>query len=416
MAWRTWTGKNRRRSVLLCVLGVLVLGYGLPITVQIISHLSGKQPVGTSYLEDFRFGSVAFLPTDSQLFITDGAGTAFVWDAATGERVQTMQTGLSGPNDMLVESADGHVILADRTGRVETWNPETGDRVYRAARTDGAPNDSVRLLPDGKRIILAGTQGILWDFSGNSADGQLPVYERIREDYRFLRSSTARNSSLVATSVAERVRRGYQTRAVMLWDADTGQLMTTHYRWGNRFAVLSPDGKQLALGTRYDTIEFWDVEADRLLHRLQTGQAANCIWGEPAFSPNTPIVVVPRTVIVNLHEERRSIVHRFKEPIRVSAQWFVDWFQGRGHARSADAGTGVRKNVMLYFYDTRTWELVGEFEVERGSVNLISSEVGYSSNGSRLFSVAFADPGVSTLKVWDVGDLTGPQRSEFQER
>ena len=416
MAWRIGAGKNRRRTILIGVLAILVLGYGIPIAVQLISLLSESQPVRAIYLEDFRFGSAAFLPTSSQLFVTDGKGAAFVWDVVTGERVKSMQTGLSGPADMLVESVDGHVILADQAGRVEKWNPETGERLLRLDRTDGVPNDSVRLLPDGKRIILAGTRGVLWDFSGNSADRGLPVYERIRDDFRYMRSSIARDSSLVATSVAERVRRGYQTRAVMVWDADTGQLKTTYHRWGNRFAVLSPDGKQLALGAHHDRIEFWNVETERRLHRLETGQAFNCIWGEPVFSPNGPIVAVPRTVIVNLQDEQRSIVHRFQEPIRVSAQWFADRLQGRNHARLADAGTGIQKDVSLHLYDTRTWELVGEIEAERGSVNLVSSEIGFSPDGNRLYSAAYADPGVSALKVWDVGDLTGAQRGEPLEQ
>jgi WD40 repeat protein len=191
--------------------------------------------------------SVAFSPDGSR--IASGIDTTVrVWNAASGERVATLE-GHSGEVSSVAFSPDGSRIASgseDKTVRI--WDAATGECV---AKLEGHSDyvTSVAFSPDGSRIASGSEDETVrvW----NAASGECVA--------------TLKGHSNVVTSVAfspdgSRIASGNRAKTVRVWDAATGECVAKlegHPREVSSVA-FSPDGSRIASGSDDRTVRVWN--------------------------------------------------------------------------------------------------------------------------------------------------------------
>lgn len=217
----------------------------------------------------------------------DREGKIHVWKIAdlkqTSKPWRTLtQTAKQGRMETL--SADGHTVAIEENSRiVHLWNvinTEYQQTLYDLPRKSNTTRTitGLRFSPDGKTIVTGNQEEIrLWDTkTGN--EFALCIHDRSTDSIVFLFSP---DSSILISACGRAVidfddrelrtaPGSYITRiysenyggTFQLWNAKTGELLSTHTGHTNRIKTLafSSDGKTLATGGADGTILLWDWE------------------------------------------------------------------------------------------------------------------------------------------------------------
>src|SRR5262249_16823682 len=99
-------------------------------------------------------------------------GTSIIWDAATGEALQTL-VGDTGPVMSVVWSPDGKRVLTasrDRTARI--WDASTGSNMLVLAGPETGPRINAAWSSDGSQVVTAAEDGRVevWEVWQTRAD------------------------------------------------------------------------------------------------------------------------------------------------------------------------------------------------------------------------------------------------------
>jgi len=243
---------------------------------------------------DKRVTSVNFSPNGEILASGSADGSLRLWDAATGQELHK----LFGHTSQIIGvaySPDGTTLASGSSdGSIKFWDAATGQELHSLTRKIGryfsmvfSPSKSIfpqevyftiknldpkelGLDPNGvmevegvrgtfqelRAGIESGNTRIIW--VGNTRLGRIEVQELRALDKNNQGDS---NSSILATSSID--------GSVKLWDAVSGQLlstMTQHVGEVNDLAFY-PDGSFLASGS--GDVKYWDVETGRVLRILK---------------------------------------------------------------------------------------------------------------------------------------------------
>jgi WD40 repeat protein/class 3 adenylate cyclase len=218
---------------------------------------------------------VEFSPNGRHL-ITGGSEDSLLWDIGhQGSREQATVGGDDFMNSVTY-SPDGSLLLTTSSDGVATlWDASSG----RAVRTfpDHDASWDAAFGPDGRSFVTSGIQGspVLWDVTSGGATRVLDVEGWIAS------VAVSPDGTTIATAVGIA---GQQT-ALVLWDASSGERVTTLDEDPGEIDDLefSPDGTLLAGASATENVTVWELSSGEALRSLSAGDEHT--WGV-AFSPD----------------------------------------------------------------------------------------------------------------------------------
>jgi WD40 repeat protein/serine/threonine protein kinase len=258
------------------------------------------QCVHASY-SDFVWAS-AFRP-DGKMVATAGWKTIWLWDAATGKQIRSLQ-GHTDNVSRLAFNADGTRLASggmDRTVRL--WETATGKEVA-CFRGETSFIQSLAFSPNGQWVASVGGDGVLrlWDvvhgappLTLRGTDGMWPSNVIFSPDAQLLYSFCGHSGSGTPAGID-------------VWDWRSDKQRATLPGSEGRFRALamSPDGKRLATSDKDGHITLWDAPSGR---RLDRWAAATGPIHSLAFSPDGKALAYTSSnqVIVIDPESRQQI-------------------------------------------------------------------------------------------------------------
>ncbi len=208
------------------------------------------------------FRSVVYSPDGKNLATCSHEDGIRIWDAATGKLLRTIrEPALSSP---VAYSPDGKTLIAGiELAAARIWDAKTG-AVLQNLESDIGAVTFAAYLSDGKRVISRGYDQIerIW----NAETGKLLRAVEIKEETPNL-SALSPDGTTAAGFRALDIHNG----SMQFWDLETKEILRTvkTTRWMN-VIVYSPDGKLLISDDGKKAL-LWDVQTGRQLLEFQAG-------------------------------------------------------------------------------------------------------------------------------------------------
>lgn len=243
--------------------------------------------------EDSFIKSIAFSSDGKKLATANGS----IWDVATGRKIQSFSTSYySMECDAIAFSPDGIIAGGTEFYSATIWDSTTGDRI-KSLEEDKSWLESYHMHDDCDILDRKLTENVVFNPNGKLLAYILPGFFPIRlrecsdwkivqtlefksEENRYNSFSTitfSPDSAILASNSSD--------WEILLWDIDTGKVITELIRHGGRVRALafSPDGKTLVSGADDANVILWDVRSGKELAVLQGHkEEINCV----AFSPD----------------------------------------------------------------------------------------------------------------------------------
>jgi WD40 repeat protein len=343
-------------------------------TVKLWDAFSGEELQTLSGHQGSVFG-VSSSDAGSRLASGGEDGTVKIWDALSGAELQTL-TGHQGSVFGVASSNDGSRLASGgEDGTVKIWDPESEE----VLRTLSGHRESVFDLvfsPDGA-LLATGSKdrtAKIWDVESGKLLHILSGHSSSVFGIAF-----HPQGSLLATVS--------QDQTAILWDAETGKRQKTFIgHQGSVYDVaFSPDGQTLATASKDMSVKVWDVDTGREFLSLPGSGAA--VFGV-AFSPEGRTLATASSDATgrlwHLEGGREMAVFRGHSGPVMAAAFDPD-------GKSLATG-GWDKTAIIW--DVKTGRAVQELKSHVDSVQ----SVAFSPDG-RLLATGSRD---KTAIIWDV--------------
>ncbi|HKU36495.1 MAG TPA: hypothetical protein VJR89_00070, partial [Polyangiales bacterium] len=195
----------------------------------------------------------------SRVIAGHGRGVTALWDGASGSLVRELDHAGDWVRSVAA-TADGTLFAsAGDSGQVWFWRGDSGAPA-RAPLKVAARATAIAFAPDAKRIAVAESPGFVhvWDFEQERWALEWKAHPTWIESVEFSRDGT-----LLVTA-------GRQDHTAKLWDARSGQLLSTLRGHEDNLvhASFSPDNARVATVSSDHTARLWDARTGEVLRVL----------------------------------------------------------------------------------------------------------------------------------------------------
>jgi len=226
--------------------------------------------------------------------------TARIWDLESGKELRRL-VGLADGVGALGFAADGRgIVSVNKAGMVWQWDAESGKALQHAlapakqgrpaATGEGGAAWPVVLSPDGRRIFMAGIQGVdvVWDVQTGK---QIQILDQKPDDLISDADFSPDGSKLLTALGGP---------DFSLWDVQTGKEVQHFkvnpglrpgflypegdYRDGVKHLALSPDGRRAVTSDSEGSTRLWNVDTGEQVRVIKVKTMENLFVG---FSPNS---------------------------------------------------------------------------------------------------------------------------------
>ena len=229
--------------------------------------------------------SIDYAPDSKTILIVSTDKTARIWDAETGELLQTLKDNFIYGSYLAAFAPDGKTAAVGADGGIYIWDIETGDCIHRFEGGMGSRRavkiNAFTYSPDGKLIANENDREIhIWDAQTGDP---LRILEKYVHESVVVFSPDGK-------SLATGFSRGYKDWPLNVYNSETGELIRSikAHTYMITAVMYSPDGSLLVSGAKDKTIKIWDAETGAL--RTMIGGGENVVT-QTAYSPDGKTLV-----------------------------------------------------------------------------------------------------------------------------
>lgn len=362
--------------------------------------------------------TTAIFSPDGEKVVWTSRISFYLYDACPGEELKErcqFRTRYYGEAEAVVFSPDGaRIVSANRDGTLMIWDASTGE-VLDTLEGHSGQVKACAFSPDGGRIVSASKDNTLkiWDASSGHELHTLDGHKHFVQACAFSPDGT----SIVS---------GSSDHMIKLWDARTGEELGNMegHTDGVIAVAFSPDGTRIVSASKDNTLKLWDAYTDL---EMRTKRKFYGYGGIAAFSPYGERIVSAGDTIIrmwdsntgkelwNLEDPRRRIQDTAFSPdgkyiVSASGEntlklldketgWEMYNLQGHIDVITATVFSPDSTRILSASQDEtlRLWDvLTGKelciFEFKTSWGNKVAA---FSPDGARIVSAGF------TLNMWD---------------
>ena len=220
-----------------------------------------KSPLGLAFTPDYtRF--VVGGGEEWNVFSRPRRGDLKVFQAHTGKQVFDLKGQGSLVTSVAVTADGKRLVSGGWNGTAKVWDLETGKELLTLKGHQGGIL-SVAISPDGKRIVTAGG-GKFYEL-GDSIDYEQSAEVKVWDaesgkEVLDLEGQTKAVRSVAFSPDGKHIAGGGLARVLVVWDADSGRLLTTYTGHTEVMSLTyRPGGKRIVSGGEDTLIKVWAV-------------------------------------------------------------------------------------------------------------------------------------------------------------
>jgi WD40 repeat protein len=318
--------------------------------------------------------SVAYACDGNRVVSGSDDATLKVWDARSGECLQTL-SGHSREVSSVAYAPDcSRVASGSDDCTLKIWDAHSGECLQTLFGKNNSGVRSVAYAPDGCRV------------AAGSHDGTLKIWDALSgECLQTMHGHSRTLRSLAYAPDSNRVASGGDDLMLTIWDARSGECLQTlsgHSSWVLSVAY-APDGTRVASGSADLTLKIWDARSGEC---LQTLSGHSSPVRSVAYTPDGGrIVSGSDDGTLKIWDARSG--ECLQTLSRHSCPVCVAYAPNGSHVVSGS------NDGMLTIWDARSGECFQPLFGHMGGVR----SVAYAPGGSHV--VSGSDDG--TLKIWD---------------